>query len=392
MRGVKQRWLSEASERSFGIYVHYPLCVRRCGYCDFPTVVDAAFPQRAYADKVLEEARIRAADYTGLVASSLYFGGGTPSLWPPNEVERVIKGIGELVQPCGELEVTLEANPETVEEGLLRRYRDAGVNRLSLGIQSLDDGVLRRLGRDHSADDARRTVDAARQAGFGNVSCDLIVGVGSQTSQQVVEEAERLASLGPQHVSLYSLTLARAAPLRRAGVRPAEDDRMARLLEAGRESLESLGLGQYEVSNFALSGRHSRHNWLIWQGGAYLGLGATAHSLWFCGDRTVRQINPPTRRYLADGPRVGRPGHMAQARVRDLPVETARFETMMLGLRTVAGVDRAAYVQRFGSDPLTHFASGLGKARDLGLVQLGDDRIAPTRRGIWFADEVALLL
>ncbi|MBK6846670.1 MAG: radical SAM family heme chaperone HemW [Proteobacteria bacterium] len=387
----------------FGVYVHYPLCRRRCGYCDFAVVEQPDFPAAAYTDRVCSELRARADDYRDGTLRTIYFGGGTPSLWPVDQLARVIDAISASFSLAPRVEVTLEANPGTLDAASLRAWRRAGINRLSLGVQALDDALLRQLGRDHDAAEARAALRCAREAGFDNLSCDLICGVGGQTVAQHLDQLALLAALEPAHVSLYALTLSRGSALWRAGLRPAEEDTGAELLERGREALEAAGYPQYEVSNFAPPERRSRHNALVWAGRPYLGLGAAAHSLQLFGSRQVRVINPPSSRYLGAGcAPAGATGaatlaqptvtHLAGARVRLLEPETARFEVMLLGLRTVDGVGRAAYQARFGSDARSDFAASLQELERLGLVRSDRERIAPTARGIWFADELALRL
>ncbi|MBK8480109.1 MAG: radical SAM family heme chaperone HemW [Proteobacteria bacterium] len=388
----------EQAASHFGVYVHYPLCRRRCGYCDFAVVEQRDFPAAAYTDQVCSELQARADDYRAGTLRTIYFGGGTPSLWPVEQIARVLAAIRGSFRLASALEVTLEANPGTLDAARLRAWRSAGVNRLSLGLQSLDDAMLRTLGRDHDAAEARAALRAARDAGFDNLSCDLICGVGGQTVAHHLEQIALLTALAPEHISLYALTLARGSTLWRAGLRPAEEDRAADLLERGREALAAAGYPQYEVSNFGPVERRSRHNALVWAGRPYLGLGAAAHSLQRVGPRHLRLINPPSSRYL--GARClpagaqGSPAvaQVAGARVRLLEPETARFEVMLLGLRTVDGVTRAAYRAYFGADPLDDFSGPLQELEGLGLVRIDDARVAPTAQGIWFADELALRL
>lgn len=382
----------------FGVYVHYPLCRRRCGYCDFPVVEQQDFPAVAYSDQVCRELEARAPDYAGGTLRTIYFGGGTPSLWPVEQLARVIEAIAASLGGASAPEVTLEANPGTIDLPRLAAWRRAGVNRLSLGLQSLDDALLQRLGRDHDAAAARAALHAAREAGFANISCDLICGVEGQSVAHHLGQIAALAALAPDHVSLYALTLSRGSALWRAGLRPLADDAAAELLEQGRAALAGVGYPQYEVSNYAPAARRSRHNALVWAGRPYLGLGAAAHSLRLCASRQLRVINPPSSRYLGATPvrTVGLGAealsHLGGARVRLLDAATARFELMLLGLRTVDGVDRAAYAARFGRDPQLDFGAPLTELERLGLISRDAERIAPTARGIWFADELALRL
>lgn len=376
----------------FGLYVHYPPCRYRCGYCDFPTVVADGFPHEAYTATVLDEIRLRAGDYQPGQLDSIYFGGGTPSLWPIHLLSRVVELATKVFSPVPNLEVTLEVNPGGVSLDLMRDFAACGVNRVSLGVQSLDDGMLKTLTRDHTAADARRAVECARRAGFDNINCDLIFGVRGQRLKQHLEQLAALLELGPTHVSLYGLTLSRGSALFRAGLRPALDDDAAEMLEAGRGMLAAAGYPQYEVSNYAAVDWRSRHNTNCWRGGSYLGIGAAAHSLLTDGHDNIRSINPPFSRYLKAEGVQRRPAHLVGSRQRWLARATAEFEVMMLGLRTCDGVDLRAFAERFGEDARTVYGRSLRKLDQAGLIEFDDRRLRPTARGIWFSDELACQL
>jgi oxygen-independent coproporphyrinogen-3 oxidase len=365
-----------------GVYIHFPFCAARCGYCDFYSTTEAV-PHRVYADAVLRELSRRAPDHEGDTLESIYVGGGTPSLWRTEQLARVLAGVSAAFdRQVGEVEVTVEVNPGTVDREQLEGLRAAGVNRISVGVQSMVDATLRMLGRRHTAAEAGQAVRAARRAGFENVGCDLIFGLPGQTVEQHLEAIRRLTDLGPDHVSTYCLTLAASSPLRRAGRRPVDEDRAAEMMEQGREALAALGYPQYEVSNFARPRFRVRHNLGVWACRPYLGLGAGAHSMRWRGRMNLRAHNPELAPYLE-----GR-----EATVELCDEGRSRFEALFLGLRTVEGVDRRAYRRRFDVDPVREHAEELEALQADGLVERTPDRVRPTRRGIWFADEVALRL
>jgi oxygen-independent coproporphyrinogen-3 oxidase len=371
----------------FGVYIHVPFCLRRCGYCDFASsaIDPGRIPHRRYVDALLTELGARAADHEELELSTIYLGGGTPTLLAVAELGRILGAIRTRFRPAStELEVTIEANPGTVDGARLAGLRAVGVNRLSLGVQSLDDRCLQLLGRIHDAAAARAAVREARAAGFARLSCDLIFGLPGQTLAHHLDQLRRLLELGPDHVSAYALSLSPESPLSRAGLEPAGDDLQAEMMEAGRELLESAGLPQYEVSSFAPPLERSRHNALCWSGHPYLGLGASAHSMLIRGAETLRIANPPIDRYLA--------APTGAASLERVAEKASRNELLFLGLRTTDGVDRAFYAARFGADPLAHVGRAIRELAALGLLTVGETRIAPTRRGIWFADELALRL
>ncbi len=368
----------------FSVYIHYPFCRSRCGYCSFPTSDPHDAPQGAYADAVLRELEARGLPDGEL--RTVYVGGGTPSLWRGEHLARVVEAV--LAGRRAE-EVTVEANPASLRASWLRRLMAAGVDRLSLGVQSTDDEVLALLGRRHTAARALAAVHLARSVGVGNFGCDVIFGLPGQTVEHHLRDLEALAELGPQHISTYGLSLAREAPLRRAGYAPASDDAMAAMMEAGRRTLEAAGYEHYEVSNYCRPDRHSRHNTALWSGHPYVGLGAWAHSADHAGPLTVRRANPGPGRYLAlwSGGETP-PDHGAT--VDRVDAAGSRLEALMLGLRTVAGVHRRRFQRRFGVDLSEVYGPQIAALTSAGMVTLQRDRLRPTRGGIWFADELAL--
>ena len=381
----------EVSQRSpFSVYVHYPFCRSRCAYCSFPTTAPHAWPQERYARAVSRELEQRAGGYEAGTLVSLYLGGGTPSLWQGEQVARVVSAVLGRFSQAGETEVTVEANPASLSRSWLERLRGAGVNRLSLGVQSLDDEVLAMLGRRHTAAGARGAMSMARDAGIQNLGCDVIFGVPGQSVEHHLAELDALTTLGPDHISTYGLTLAPEAPLRRTGRVPASDDVMAQMMRTGRQALRDAGYSHYEVSNYCRPSRHSRHNSALWAGLPYLGLGAHAHSARFQGPVSLRRANPGPDRYMAlwSGPDAPAPPHGAAEEQVD--EQGSRLEVLMLGLRARAGVLRARYRDRFGADLTEHYGQQIHLLERDGFVRLDDDSLRPTRRGIWFADELAL--
>lgn len=370
---------------SFAVYIHYPFCGSRCGYCSFPTTAPEAAPQEAYADALLRE--LEARELPGGAIRSVYVGGGTPSLWRGDELARVVEAV---LGRCGAAEeVTVEANPASLRPSWLERLVRAGVNRLSLGVQSTDDEVLALLGRRHTVARAREAVAMAQDAGIRNLGCDVIMALPRQTVEHHLRDISALVELGPQHISTYGLTLAPEAPLRRAGHAPASDDAMARMMEAGRRALEQHGFAHYEVSNYCQPGRHSRHNAALWAGQPYVGLGAWAHSATYLGPETERRANPGPTQYLDVWSGTAAPNHHG-AKVERVDAAGSRLEALMLGLRTVEGVDRQRYEERFGVDLDERHGQKIQVLARAGLVNLDLGRLRPTRKGIWFADELAL--
>jgi oxygen-independent coproporphyrinogen-3 oxidase len=377
-----------------GVYVHFPFCGVRCPYCDFAVDTRAEIPHDAYADAVLAELAVRRAWFDGAGPPvSIYFGGGTPGLWRPDALARVIEGARAAFggPPAAALEITVEANPGEVDEPQLRALRAAGVNRLSLGAQAFEDRLLRALGRNHDAAAIPAAVRAARSAGFESLSLDLIFGLPEQSRDDWRRALDAAIALAPEHVSAYALTIERGTAfgaLDRAGKLPRPDDEaVAAMFEDAGSVLEAAGLPRYEVSSYARPEHRARHNGLYWTGAPYLGLGASAASFRPLADGTGWRFSNPraTDTYLAA---VGRAGAVSPRQVERRSAADLENEAVWLGLRTVDGLDRAHHRARHGRDPLD------GRAAVLGCVEAGWLAVDATRvrllpAGFLFADEIA---
>ena len=379
-----------------GVYVHFPFCSVRCPYCDFAVDTRAEIPHDAYADAVIAEIEARRPWFEGAAPLvSIYFGGGTPGLWRPAALGRVVEAARAAFggPPTDALEITVEANPGEVDEAHLRALRAAGVNRLSLGVQALDDRLLRALGRNHDAAAAAAAVRAARAAGFDNLSLDLMFGVPGQSLDDWRCALEGALALAPEHVSAYALTVERGTAFGardRAGdlARP-DDEAVAVMFEEGRTALAAAGLSHYEVSSYARPGRRARHNALYWAGAPYLGAGASAASFRPLADGTGWRFSNPraTDTYLRaarEGGGTPRALHVERRSAADL-----EDEALWLGLRTADGVDRAAHAARHGRDPLAGRDDQARRCVEAGWLITDGRVLRLTARGFLFADEVA---
>jgi oxygen-independent coproporphyrinogen-3 oxidase len=376
-------------DTDLGVYVNIPFCDRVCPYCDFD--VEATGPldlglERGYIELLLRELDLsRAAlDVEGRTLATIYFGGGTPSLLRAASVERVLRRLAEVFRGDPS-EVTLELNPGRVECERAPEFRAAGVTRLSVGVQSLHDLTLKRLGRAHRAADALRGLEAARAAGFQSLSVDLIYGVPDQTENELMADLSRVIALGVPHVSAYALTIEPGTPYARAHARgllrlPTEDEAVQMGLEL-RSRLAAAGYEQYEISNFARPGHASRHNQRYWLRQDVLGLGVSAASL----VGRARFQNVRARPVWQSGLKAGK---RALAYAEILSEEEERRETLYLGFRRLEGVSRAAYQRRFGVSPEQHFATELAELRSLDLVCERSGWLQLTEQGLLFADEV----
>lgn len=372
-----------------GVYVHFPFCGVRCPYCDFAVDTRTGVPHDAYADAVVAEIAARRGWYDGAgPLVSIYFGGGTPGLWRPDALARVIEAARAAFDAADAraLEITVEVNPGEADEAQLRALRGHGVNRLSIGVQAFDDQLLRGLGRNHDAAAGPACLRAARAAGFDNVSIDLMFGVPGQSLDDWRRAVDTVVALAPEHVSAYALTVERGTAfgsLARAGrlSRP-DDEAVAAMFEHARAAFAAAGILPYEISSYARPDRQSRHNRLYWSLSPYLGVGASAASFRPLADGTAWRFSDPraTDVYLRDPT----PRHVERRTAADL-----ENEAVWLGLRTAAGIDRAGHRARHGVDPVLGRDLEIQRAVSAGWLVVDDVNLKLTPAGVLFADEVA---
>jgi len=337
-----------------GLYIHFPFCLRKCLYCDFNSAASSPAARAEYPELLLKEMELRQRALPGPVRSpTLYFGGGTPSLMTPEEIGRLIEAAVRSFGLEADAEVTLEANPGTLSAERLAGYRAAGVNRLSLGIQSFEDRLLARLGRVHSREEALGAFDAARRAGFDNISIDLMHSLPEQSPRQWRDALAQGIALSPEHVSAYALSVEEDTPfagLLAAGELPLPgEEEAAAIFEATGELLELAGYRHYEISNFARPGRASRHNGSYWTRDSYLGFGAGAHSFWNdngLGERWCNAEDPRQYREEVAG------GSIPQRELEILTLEQAVSESFFLGLRVLDGLDLERLEASYGAAAL----------------------------------------
>ena len=373
----------------FSLYVHIPYCAAKCPYCDFNSYAAARWPENAYADALLAELARRVAEppFAGATVATVYCGGGTPSLFHPRTIERLLDGIAAACAVAGDAEITLEANPGTVDHSRLADFRRAGIRRLSLGIQSFQPALLATLGRIHGPDEARAGIAAARAAGFADLNLDLIFAVPGETRAQWEADVAELIRFAPEHASAYNLTYEPGTPFHaqraRGALTPLDDDDELWMYQHARAALAAAGYEQYEISSFARPGHEARHNQSYWRGVDYLGLGAGAHSyahLPAWGRRWSNERAP--ERYIAAVDR-GDPTATAET----LAFATAAAEFAFLGLREMRGIDPAAFAARFGR-PLEEVHPEVAALRAAGLLADRGGRLALSERGLLLADSI----
>ncbi len=427
-----------AAARPFGVYVHYPYCLSKCPYCDFASRAEAVIPQRRYTDAILRELRAQAPRFRDPSrprrAVSLYFGGGTPSLWEPAMFAEVVREARALFEIPQGAEITIEANPGTADESRFAAFREAGANRISIGVQSFAPRQLVSLGRKHSGGDAERAYRTARAAGFTNVSLDLIHGAEEQTAPLAAADARRAIDLAPEHLSCYALTLTglaeevpMAKALRRGDLTLPDDESQAAMGEAVRDELERGGYLRYEISNFARPGREAVHNSLYWRGLEYAAVGCGAcgfvltdatpgpgaaeppaemmnHSVNITTPNISRKRQPfdPLRaartvgrrwqndrspeRYME---RVEQTG-LGEASGETLTAEEHLRERLFTGLRLAEGLDLAALERELGLPVRETFHAQIGRLVSEGLAESRGSQLALTARGLDLHSEAAL--
>ncbi len=335
----------------FGVYVHWPFCAAKCPYCDFNSHVrHGKVDQSRYAEAFKREIDHFAAMRPGKTVTSIFFGGGTPSLMEPGTVERILEAIHD-AWPVGEaIEITMEANPSSVEAGRFRAYRAAGVNRVSLGVQSLDDAQLKFLGRLHTADEAKAAIELARET-FPRLSFDLIYARPGQTVQQWRTELEAAIALAADHLSLYQLTIEEETPFfdlhRRGKIITPDADHAAQLYELTQEVTEAHDLPAYEISNHAKAGCESRHNLTYWRSGEWVGTGPGAHGRLSMNDGRHATANEKVPELWAHA--VETRGHGMNEN-ECLTLEDSSDEMLLMGLRVREGIDTARYVEETGHE------------------------------------------
>lgn len=375
------------------LYVHAPFCRGKCRYCAFfsqPSGQGGPAPQALgrYLDALAAEAEALAARFGPVDAQSLFFGGGTPSLLGAEALERILALLRRRFALAPDAEISLEANPDSAAPELLRRLRELGVNRLSLGVQSLDDAQLRALGRPHDAAQALDAFAAARGAGFDNIGLDLIFGLPGQGVAHWLDTLRRAVALGPEHLSCYGLTVEPGTPLAHDAATLAalpDDEAQAEMFLRGSELLRAAGYEHYEVSNFALPGRRCRHNLDGWRGGDVLGLGPAAVSTFSQCAAPVRWANPADLDAWAE---LVLSGNAATAAREALTPELRGREALMLALRTAEGLDLDEYAARHGRDPRTERAGLLAQLERQGLARLTGARLALTPAGFLLSNSV----
>ncbi len=386
--------------RKISIYIHIPFCIRKCLYCDFLSAPSTPDCIEQYVRALEVEIRF-SPDLNGLTAAQIpddpeiqvdtvFLGGGTPSLLTPDQLERILTAVRESYRVQDGAEISMEVNPGTADLDKLRDFRAAGINRLSIGVQSVDDAELALLGRIHRAGQAEKIFREARRAGFDNINIDLMSALPGQTADKWEQNLRTVCEWGPDHISAYSLIIEEGTPFAEMDLPPLPSEEEDRLMYHRTQTvLAEYGYQRYEISNYARPGRACRHNCGYWTGHEYLGLGLGASSL--IGDRrfkvTASMPEYLRRIRLADSGEIKDPAHYYEE-IQQLTLRDRMEEFMFLGLRMTEGVSEAEFRRRFGNPVDAVYGPLLARHTDGGLLERTGDRIRLTEKGLDLANYV----
>lgn len=370
-----------------GIYLHIPFCVRKCAYCDFVSFPERGVPE-AYVEALLAELELvaRGGSYPAAF-DTVFFGGGTPSLLSGDQMRRILSSLSTHFDIRANAEISMECNPGTVTPEKLAAYREAGINRLSIGLQSTHDALLNSIGRIHTFAQFEETFKQARAAGFANINVDLMHGLPNQTVEQYCSSINTICDLGAEHISAYSLILEEHTPLfnrvERKEIFLPDEDLVADMQDAGIDLLEQREYRRYEISNFAKDGFECRHNLNYWHNGEYLGFGIAAHGV-VREKKWTRYANVNTLdEYYSMLRRNKRP----LAETIRLAPRDEMFECVMLGLRLVRGIDRAEFAARFGLDIVEAYGYAVDQLQKRGWLDETEGYLALNRKGLDLQNE-----
>jgi oxygen-independent coproporphyrinogen III oxidase len=367
-----------------GLYLHIPFCSSRCSYCDFATGLYQSELAERYVHAVVQE--IQSSRNVASHVDTIYFGGGTPSLLSPSQLDRIVLALHDHFEIDNSPEITLEINPGSVNSEKLREFRRLGVNRASFGAQTFDDAELAKLGRSHTTADALKTFTELRNSGFANVSFDLIAGLPGQTRAGWQRNIEVALELQPEHLSFYLLEVHSGTPLAehiRRGIQPVPDDDLAGVMyEWMLERASAAGYEHYEISNLCRPGFHSRHNVKYWTGAPYYGFGCSAHSY---DGHTRRWSNQRDVLKYIELVEAGVSPIVDEQQLSELDV---RAEAVFLGMRLMQGLDIRRYRESFGVDLRDEHAADLDRFCKAGLIEFSGDQVRLTRTGALLSNEV----
>lgn len=380
-RNRKIQGEGEKMKKKLGIYIHIPFCKAKCRYCDFyslPGCGDRLFDR--YAEAVIRHIAEYSDSLSDYCADTVYFGGGTPTVMGADRIIKILSAVKKYAGVSRDAEITVEANPESSDFQTLKKLRRGGVNRISFGVQSADDAMLKKIGRLHTFAQACEAVKACRRAGISNINLDLMYGLPEQTAEQALDSLDRLIELNPQHISAYALKLSEGVPMYAEADRLPDDDSVADTYLMLTDRLERAGYAQYEISNFARDGKISRHNSKYWDLSEYLGIGAAAYS--FFGGKRFNCV-PDVEKYISatDG------GDAVICDDYEIFQNEQCGEYIMLGLRTVNGISRAVYQKKFRKS-FDKIGQAMQKYVQAGFAERNGDGFRLTPKGFLVSNAI----
>lgn len=369
--------------KELGIYVHIPFCKQKCSYCDFISYCDKNDLIEKYIKALKQE--IENSSVNEYEISTIYIGGGTPSYIESKYISEILKTIKQKYNISKNVEITIEVNPGTATKEKLRDYVEAGINRISIGLQSCNNNLLKMIGRIHTYEEFLSTYKLAREVGFKNINVDLMIGLPNQTLDDVKKSLEEISKLNPEHISVYSLIVEEGTPIEKKIAKgqlklPNEELEREEYWEV-KKFLENLGYKHYEISNFAKTGYESKHNLNCWEQKEYLGFGAAAHSYM----KKTRYSNTENIEKYINQEMQSKQLHMVHEVQKE---EEQKKEYMLLGLRKIDGVQISSFKNKFGCNPIMEFKNELNKLTQEGLIEIDLDQIKLTEKGIDLANIV----
>ena len=369
--------------KELGIYVHIPFCKQKCSYCDFISYCDKNDLIEKYIKALKQE--IENSSVNEYEISTIYIGGGTPSYIESKYISEILKTIKQKYNISRNVEITIEVNPGTATKEKLRDYVEAGINRISIGLQSCNNNLLKMIGRIHTYEEFLSTYKLAREVGFKNINVDLMIGLPNQTLDDVKKSLEEISKLNPEHISVYSLIVEEGTPIEKKIAKgqlklPNEELEREEYWEV-KKFLENLGYKHYEISNFAKTGYESKHNLNCWEQKEYLGFGAAAHSYM----KKTRYSNTENIEKYINQEMQSKQLHMVHEVQKE---EEQKKEYMLLGLRKIDGVQISSFKNKFGCNPIMEFKNELNKLTQEGLIEIDLDQIKLTEKGIDLANIV----
>lgn len=377
---IESRSMKEVKMKNLGVYIHVPFCKKKCNYCDFYSVKWDDEWETEYTEAVIEEIK-GYEEKLGhrYMVDTVYFGGGTPTIIKPSNLKRILDSIGNVADIDKDAEISIEANPNTLTDENLKQYKEAGINRLSIGIQSLNDEILNKIGRIHNSKEALDAIDRAKKHGFENINADAMFNIPGQTVSDIEDTLDRIMERGVRHISFYSLKLENGTPMysmeQKSLITMPDEDEERNMYYKGRIVMEKNNLLQYEISNFAMKGFECRHNLKYWNQEEYIGIGPSAHSFM----NSIRYSNPSDLKQYCKGSKENNFNRIIQEEMNE---DELMFEYIMLRLRLTEGLDSDEFKRKFNVDFNEKYMKQLKYLTDNKLLEYNGSIVKLTQRGM----------